>query len=273
MRRALRLLVAVGLLAFGLAGCTRKPVAVPCPAPAPKPEPAVDLALLRAEEEARRKAAEESHQKAEAPRPTTPPQAVTVPTPKAQPRVRRTPTPRVVTPTPLPGHDQIRYSAPNTMALGVPTLCTVDIAAPQTIATLPGPAGPYQIQNLQRASYYLIGLESEFPGNFAIEPNPGQDQKQHRASTGSAAHWQYRVTARKTGKHRLFYTLRVYQEGDSAGTVVRVEPVEVLVTLEWPRSYKAEALRMAREYGVWTALVGLVAVLLGAWLKPREKNN
>ena len=24
----------------------------------------------------------------------------------------------------------------------------------------------------------------------------------------------------------------------------------LLVTLEWPRSYKAEALRMAREYGV-----------------------
>ena len=261
MRRALVGLLGVALLLVGLA-CCRRPVPAPVPSPAPAPD-VPDVPVPPA---------------VVAPAPPPPPPYKGTPTAPVQPqpprRVRASKQAKAaVLPAPVPGHDQIRYSAPTRMSLAVPVLCTVDIGTPGTIAKLAAEAGPYHVQNLPKASHYLIGLEAEFSDRFKIEPNPGQDQRQHRAQTGQVAHWQYRVTPLKTGRHKLFYTLRVYQEGDDAGTVIRVEPVEVLVSLEWPTSHKAEALRMAREYGVWTALVGLVAALLGAWLKPRSKDN
>ena len=277
MRRWVLLLVGIAILAAGLTLGCRRPQAVPMPCPAPAPEPKPEP-WPDPQEEGARRAAEEARMKSEAERAvvkptlTLPPTITTPPAVKAaRPRLVKKPT--TTTPVPVPGHDQIRYSAPTTMALGVPTTCTVDIGDPQTVAKLVEDAAPYQVQNLQRASYYLIGLEGEFSDEFKIEPNPGQDQRQHRAKSGATAHWQYRVTPLKSGKRKLLYTLRVYQEGDDAGTVIRVEPVEVLVSMEWPTSHKAEALRIAREYGVWTALVGLVAALLGAWLKPRSKDN
>ena len=278
MRRTLVGILGLALLLVGLA-CCRRPDPLPCPAPAPAPRPVPvdDTAAMRAaEEEARRKtAAEDARRKAEVePKPYIPPQPPPEITPTMPKRLVRKP--KVSTspgPAPIPGHDQIRYSAPSTMALAVPVLCTVDIADAATIGKLPALAGPYQTQNLPRATHYLIGLEAELPDRFKVEPTPGQEQKQHRAPAAQAAHWQYRVTPLKTGTHKLLYTLRVYREGDDAGTVIRVEPVEVVVTMKWPVSHKAEGLRMARDYGVWTALVGLVAALLGAWLKPRSKTT
>lgn len=173
--------------------------------------------------------------------------------------------------------DEIRYSNPKEMHVGVPVMFTVDIGDKNTIETLSQTSKDgYTVQTIQKATYYLIGLESEFSNQFLIEPSPGQDQKQHRAKYGNAAHWQYRVTPLHRGTYKLLYTLRVYGENDSAGTVVQIQPVTVKVDWVWFKSYSFTAQRIIRDYIGWAALLSALGVVVGGiwkWLHRRAANE
>lgn len=175
-------------------------------------------------------------------------------------------------PQAVPGYDQIRYTDLKNMYVGIPFKFHVDIADPATVAKLEDPKAPSQIQNLPKSSYYLIGLEGEYSGNFEIKPTPGQEQKQHRAKAGEAAHWEYEVTALKKGKYRLQYTLRVFAENDTAGTVVQIQPIDIEVTRVFPKSYIFSFTRLVKEYGGWAALFGVLSAGI-KWLMDRKKKE
>jgi hypothetical protein len=175
-------------------------------------------------------------------------------------------------PQAVPGYDQVRYTDPKTMNVGIPLKFYVDIADPATVAKLDDPKAPSQIQNLPKSTYYLIGLEGEYSGNFEIKPTPGQEQKQHRAKAGEAAHWEYEVTALRKGKYRLQYTLRVFAENDTAGTVIQIHPIDVEVTRVFPKSYTFSITRLVKEYGGWAALFGVISAAI-KWLMDRNKKE
>lgn len=226
------------------------PEALPAPAPAP---PVQVLPPLPVQEKLIDRA------------PAATPSPKPAPRPKAQPKKALPPA--------VPGFDQLKYEEHPKLFVGVPQTFQINIGDPATIAAEGTPQTIAHVMNIQRSTYYLIGLEADTPGRFLVEPSPGQEQKQHRARAGSSAHWTYRVTPLKRGATKLVYTLRIYGEGDDAGTVVQVKPIEVVVGWSWPSSPWFLIVKWCKEWGVGAAVVGVLVGALAAWLKPREQRQ
>ena len=74
------------------------------------------------------------------------------------------------------------------------------------------------------------------------------------------------------GNYRLQYTLRVFSENDDAGTVIQVQPIEVVVTRVFPKSYIFTLSRLVKEYGGWAALFGVISAGI-KWLMDRNKKE
>jgi hypothetical protein len=165
--------------------------------------------------------------------------------------------------TPLP--PVIKYTDIKEMHVGVPVNFIVNIG---TVDAVGRPTVGTTTMSLPDASYYLIGLEAEFAGDFDIKPLPGQEQKQHRAQDALTASWRYEVTPLTRGAHKLLYTLRVYQENDEAGTVIQIQPVTVQVDWTWASvGFLLGKFWIAVGSSTAVALAGLIK-----WLYDRKKS-
>ena len=163
-----------------------------------------------------------------------------------------------------PSKQVIKYTDIKDMYVGVPVNFVVNIG---TVDAVGRPVTGTTTMSIPDSKYYLIGLEAEFGGDFDIKPVPGQEQKQHRAQDALTASWRYEVTPLKRGAHKLLYTLRVYTDGDEAGTVIQIQPVAVQVG--WTLAslgFMISKLWLAIGGATVAAIIGLVK-----WWYDRKK--
>jgi hypothetical protein len=163
-----------------------------------------------------------------------------------------------------PSTQVIKYTDIKEMYVGVPINFVVNIG---TVDAVGRPVIGTTTMSIPDSKYYLIGLEAEFAGDFDIKPVPGQEQKQHKAQNATTASWRYEVTPLKRGAHKLLYTLRVYSEGDEAGTVIQIQPVAVQV------GWKLASLWFMLSK-LWIAIGGAtIAAIIGLikWWYDRKK--
>lgn len=159
---------------------------------------------------------------------------------------------------------------------------TIIIAEPQLLAAMGQTNGrdmDIGLDLVPISAYYLVALEGGQRGQFEILPEPGQQEKQHRAPKGYPATWRYEVTPLKSGQMDLLFTLKVYAEGAVAGTSISTRPFHVTVMNRFPKSTLFRMGNWISHNGGWGPIIGLLAAGLTAlaytewWRRNRKARS
>lgn len=169
-----------------------------------------------------------------------------------------------------------------TWVVGKVGVVTVIIAEPQLLAAV-GQNDPRDmdigLDQVPVSAYYLVALEGGQRGQFEILPEPGQQEKQHRAPKGYPATWRYEVTPLKSGQMDLLFTLKVYAEGATAGTAISTRPFHTTVVSRFPKSNLFRMSIWISHNGGWGPILGLLAAGLTAlaytewWRRNRSARS
>lgn len=157
------------------------------------------------------------------------------------------------------------------MALGQGYSIVVHIAAKDKKIVVQNPVD-IGVSTVPQSAYYLVAVEPEISDEFEVKPAPGTLQTQHRAKNGYEAIWRYEVKPLKLKAKRLVFTIRTFQENDTAGTAVVSSPVEVKVYMSFPKSYWVVGKKLVTENYPWISSV--IATLGGLeWFRRKRRNK